>query len=50
MEIDPDYMRGDVSLAYAQVLFNLNDWTAAAEFLPQDIQKWGHPESLSHAG
>ena len=50
MAIDPDYMRGDASLAYGQVLFNLKDWPAAADFLPQDIQKWGHPEAYVMLG
>ena len=50
LNLEPDYLRGDASLAYGQVLYNLQDWDAAGEFLPRDIQKWGHPESYIMLG
>ncbi|MEL7083696.1 MAG: tetratricopeptide repeat protein [Cyanobacteria bacterium J06597_1] len=50
IQLDPDYMRGDASLAYGQVLYNLEDWPAVSEFLPKDIQRWGHPEAYVMLG
>ena len=43
LEVEPEYRRGDASLAYAHILMELEDWENAKEFLPQDIRKWGHP-------
>ncbi|MGK7909008.1 MAG: tetratricopeptide repeat protein [Synechococcus sp.] len=50
LKLEPDYMRGDASLAYGQVLYRLQKWDEAAEFLPKDIQKWGHPEAYIMLG
>lgn len=45
LEVEPDFRRGDASLAYGKVLFELEDWPAARQQLEQDIKRWGNAES-----
>jgi tetratricopeptide (TPR) repeat protein len=45
LKLEPNYKFGEASLAYGQVLFELQDWEAAQDYLEQDIKNWGHPES-----
>ncbi|MEO0803467.1 MAG: tetratricopeptide repeat protein [Cyanobacteria bacterium J06642_2] len=45
LEVEPDFRRGDASLAYGKVLFELEDWPAARQQLERDIKRWGNAES-----
>jgi tetratricopeptide (TPR) repeat protein len=45
MRVDPDFGRGDASLAYGEVLVQLKQWDLAKTHLENDIRKWGHPET-----
>jgi hypothetical protein len=42
---DPKHKYGEASLQYGKMLFELQDWDAAAKHLKADIQEWSHPEA-----
>jgi hypothetical protein len=46
LDRDPDYKRGEASLFYAKILYELKDWAAAREYLVLDIKQWSHSESF----
>ena len=45
LDVEPEFLRGDASLAYARVLVELEDWQEAKDYLPEDLRRWGHPET-----
>ena len=46
LALDPKYKFGDVSLAYARVLCELNEDEPAARHLERHVRQWRHPEAL----
>jgi hypothetical protein len=46
LNYDPDYKRGEASLQYGKVLYELAQWSAAKVHLQRDIKQWGHSESF----
>ena len=45
LKLEPEYKRGDASLLYGKVLFELGDRDAALSHLTADVQYWSHPEA-----
>ncbi|AFY44259.1 tetratricopeptide repeat protein [Nostoc sp. PCC 7107] len=45
LKIDPDYQYGDASLIYGEILFALEEFTAAKQHLENHIQHWNHPQA-----
>lgn len=43
---DPQYKFGDVSLAHARALMELNEQDAAVSHLEQHVRRWRHPEAV----
>ena len=45
LKLEPEYKRGDASLLYGKVLFELGDRPAALAHLTEDVKYWSHPEA-----
>jgi tetratricopeptide (TPR) repeat protein len=43
---EPNYKRGEASLQYGKVLYELAQWSPAKTHLQGDVDRWGHSESL----
>lgn len=46
MAKEPEYKRGEASLFYGQVLYELGQWSAAKEHLDLDVKQWSHAGSF----
>lgn len=46
LKIDPHYKFGDVSLAYARVLYEQGNRAEARQQLDRHMQRWRHPEAM----
>lgn len=45
VEVDPDFLYGDASVAYAKVLADRQQWDGAIAHLHQHFKRWSHPEA-----
>ncbi len=46
LQVDPQYKFGDVSLAYARALLNLQQTADALAHLEKHVKRWRHPEGI----
>ncbi|MFZ9738353.1 MAG: tetratricopeptide repeat protein [Prochlorotrichaceae cyanobacterium] len=45
VQVEPDFLYGDASVAYAQVLASQEQWDQAIDHLQQHFKRWSHPEA-----
>lgn len=45
MDVDPDFLYGDASVTYAQVLVDAEQLDRAIQHLNQHFKRWSHPEA-----